>query len=53
MDKKTYRSVLAILGYLIPEERHWEESGKPASHIYIHVKRLVDWADEVRKDYTD
>jgi hypothetical protein len=54
MDKKTYRSVLAILAYLMPEEkRHWEEAGRPKDHIYLHVKRLDDWCTEVAKDYQD
>ncbi len=52
LDEKTYRSVLAILAYLMREEhRHWEESGKPKSHIYHHVRRLVQLADEVAKEY--
>ena len=52
MNAQTYRSLLAILAYLMPEERrHWEEDGKPNNHIYHHVRRLVEWADEVAKEY--
>jgi len=52
MNAQTYRSVLAILAYLMPEERrHWEEDGKPKNHIYHHVRRLMEWVDEVAKDY--
>ena len=52
MNEATYRSVLAILAYLMPEEkRHWEESGKPRGHIYDDIARLEKWAEEVSKDY--
>jgi len=54
MDEPTYRSVLVILDYLVAEEeRHWEECGKPKKHIYIHLARLIQWADEVAKDYQE
>jgi hypothetical protein len=53
MDKKTYRSVVAILDYSMQDEqRHWEEARKPKAHIYHHFKQLSDWADEVAKEYT-
>ena len=54
MDKETYNSLAAVLIYLlVDEKKDWQECGRPASHIYIHVRRLIAWADEVRKDYVD
>jgi hypothetical protein len=54
MDNETYNSLCAVLDYLMPEEkRHWEEMGKPDDHIYLDVRRVDDWADEVAKDYVD
>ena len=48
MDERTYQSVLAVLEYLWKEEqRHWEESGEPDNHIFLHLKQLASWADEV------
>ena len=52
MNEETYRSLLAVLAYLMPEEqKHWEESDKPPVHIYHHIKRLMEWTDEVSKEY--
>jgi hypothetical protein len=54
MDEKTYESVRAVVEYLLHDEkRDWEESGKPKGHIYTHIKRLADWADEAAKDYSN
>ena len=54
MDKETYNSLAVVLEYLLADERkHWQELGRPKDHIYIHVRRLMAWADEVRKDYVD
>ena len=30
MDEKTYRALIAVLAYLLPDEKKdWEENGKP------------------------
>lgn len=54
MNEKTYRSLLIVLDYLMPEERrHWQELGRPKEHVYRHLRQLRDWADEVAKEYTE
>lgn len=32
-----------IIGYLLDEEKHWEESGKPDNHIWISVQAVQAW----------
>jgi len=55
MDENTYASLKTVLAFIKEDNvnlrRHWEEKGKPADHIYTHIQRLSDWADEVAKDY--
>jgi hypothetical protein len=54
MNDETFNSLCAVLDYLMPEEeRHWEEMGKPDDHIFLHVRRVDNWATEVAKDYVD
>ena len=48
MNEAVYHSLCAILEYMYEdEERHWEESGKPKTHIFNDVVRVQEWADEV------
>ncbi len=41
-------SIQALVEYLYEEERrHWEESGRPAAHIFSHVTRVADWLESL------
>jgi hypothetical protein len=52
MDQKTYQSLIALLSHVAYQEwKDWDQSGRPRKHVYAHVRRLEDWADEVAKDY--
>lgn len=44
MDEKTYDSLRAVLDYL-------EGTEYAEDHIYQHIERLMDWAEEVAKDF--
>jgi hypothetical protein len=45
---QVYESLHALNEYVYSEERkHWQESGRPAAHIFHEVKRVADWLDTV------
>ena len=54
MDEETYNALLKVIDYLYDnEQRHWEESGRPANHIFKSLEQLAGWSQEVAKEYTE
>jgi hypothetical protein len=48
IDKRTLNAVRSLVIYMCPEEgRHYEESGKPADHIFRKVIKVARWIDKV------
>jgi hypothetical protein len=44
MNPKIYKALLAVLDYLEDDEKkNWQETGRPANHIYQSIKILRDW----------
>jgi hypothetical protein len=47
MDKKTKASVQELVDYLYADEmRHWQESDRPALHIFHDITRVAEWLDK-------
>ena len=43
---EVYESLHALIEYVYSEEhKHWQESGRPAAHIFHEVARVADWLD--------
>jgi hypothetical protein len=46
---EVYESLRALVEYDYSEERkHWQENGRPALHIFRHIKRVEEWLDQVK-----
>jgi hypothetical protein len=47
MEPELMESLHRILDYLHDDEiKDWDESGCPSDHIYIDVRRLMNWLGE-------
>lgn len=44
MNEQTRQALRRVIDYLAPEEfRHWDESGRPADHIFYDLQQLEAW----------
>lgn len=49
MDDITKAALREVVDYLYADEqKDWEASERPDSHIFLDLKRLDDWLAEVR-----
>jgi len=47
---KLQKEIAVICDYLVVDEkRHYEESGRPKDHIWLHVKRIQRWLNKNNK----
>jgi len=45
-SRKLYKDIIVICDYLKEEKKHYEESGRPKEHIWLHIKRIRQWLNK-------
>jgi hypothetical protein len=50
MDSKTRKHLEKVIDYLwYDEEKNWADSGKPSDHIFVHLRAVKEWLDELEQ----